>query len=85
MTDDEKKIELAMRVYSLVPKACIELKIQPYDAVEVIAKTMMVLAITSAKAGHEADVVLDVIGLISEVGTDMIIRKREEDGDESSV
>jgi len=85
MTEDEKKIELAMRVSSLVRNTCIKLKIQPYDAIEVMAKTMMVLAITSAKAGREADVVLDVIGMIWEVGTDMIDRKREEDGDESSV
>jgi hypothetical protein len=85
MTEDEKKIELAMRVSSLVRNTCIKLKIQPYDAIEVMAKTMMVLAITSAKSGREADVVLDVIGMIWEVGTDMIDRKREEDGDESSV
>jgi hypothetical protein len=85
MTDDEKKIELAMRVSSLVPKTCIELKIQPYDAIEVLSNTMVLLAISCAKDGREADVVLDVIGMIWEVGTDMIDRKREEDGDESSV
>ena len=85
MTDDENKMELAIQVSSLVSKTCIELKIQPYDAIEVIAKTMMILAITSSKAGREADVVLDVIGMIWEVGTDMIDRKREEDDDESSV
>jgi len=85
MTDDEKKIELAVQVSSTVSDTCIKHKILPYDAIEVMAKTMMVLAITSAKAGREADVVLDVIGMIWEVGTDMIDRKREEDGDESSV
>jgi hypothetical protein len=85
MTDDEKKIQLAITVSSAVQDTCIKLKIPPYDAIEVMAKTMMVLAITSAKGGREADVVLDVIGMIWEVGTDMIDRKREEDGDESSV
>jgi hypothetical protein len=85
MTDNEKKIELAMRVSSLVSKTCIELKIQPYDAIEVMVKTMMALAITSARDGREADVVLDVVGLIWEVGTDIIEAKRGEDDDESSV
>jgi hypothetical protein len=85
MTDDEKKIELALGISSLVSKTCIKHKIAPYDAIEVIGKTMMALAITSAKAGREADVVLDVIGMIWEVATDMIEKKREEDGDESSV
>lgn len=85
MTDDEKKTELAIQVSSLVSDTCIKLKIAPYDAILVLAKTMMILAITSAKSGREADVVLDVVGMIWEVGTNMIDRKREEDGDESSV
>jgi hypothetical protein len=85
MTDDEKKMELAVQVSSLVSDTCIKLKIAPYDAILVLAKTMMILAITSARGGREADVVLDVVGMIWEVGTNMIDRKREEDGDESSV
>ena len=85
MTDDEKKIELAMKVSSLVSKTCIKHKIVPYEAIEVMAKTMMVLAITSAREGREADVVLDVVGLVWELGTDMIEKKRGEEDDESSV
>lgn len=85
MTDDEKKIQLAMAVSSLVQDTCIKLKIQPHDAVEVLAKTLMVLAITSSREGREADVVLDVVGLIWELGTDMIERKRGEGDNASSV
>jgi hypothetical protein len=85
MTDDEKKMELAMKVSTLVSKTCIKHKIQPTDAILVLAKTMMILAITSARGGREADVVLDVVGMIWEVGTNMIEKKREEEDDESSV
>ena len=85
MTDDEKKMELALAVSSAVQDTCVRLKIEPYDAVEVMAKVLMVLAITSAKGGREADVVLDVIGMIWELGTDMIEAKRGEGDDESSM
>jgi hypothetical protein len=85
MTDDEKKMELAMKVSTLVSKTCIHLEISPYDAIEVLAKSMTVLAITSAKDGREADVVLDILAMVWELGTDMIEKKRGEGDDESSV
>jgi hypothetical protein len=85
MTDDEKKMELAMKVSTLVSKTCIHLEILPYDAIEVLAKSMTVLAITSAKDGREADVMLDVLAMVWELGTDMIAKKRGEGDDESSV
>lgn len=85
MTDDEKKIELALGISSLVSKTCIKHNIAPYEAIEVMAKTMMVLAITSARDGREADVVLDILAMIWELGTDMIEKKRGEEDDESSV
>lgn len=85
MTDDEKKIQLAIAVSSAVQDTCIKLKIQPYDAVEVMAKAMMILAFSSSREGREADVVLDIVGMIWELGTDMIKRKRGEESDESSV
>jgi len=85
MTDDEKKMELAMKVSTLVSKTCIHLEISTYDAIEVLAKSMTVLAITSAKDGREADVVLDILAMIWELGTDMIEKKRGEGDDESSV
>ena len=85
MTDDEKKMELALGISSLVSKTCIKHKIAPYEAIEVMAKTMMVLAITSARGGREADVVLDILAMVWELGTDMIAKKRGEGDDESSV
>jgi hypothetical protein len=85
MTDDEKKMELAMKVSTLVSKTCIHLEISPYDAIEVLAKSMTVLAITSAKDGREADVMLDVLAMVWQIATDVIGKKRGEDGDESSV
>jgi len=85
MTDDEKKTELAMKVSMLVTKTCLNLEIEPYDAIEVLAKVMTILAVTSAKEGREADVVLDVIGMIWEIATEVIEEKRGEDDDESSV
>lgn len=85
MTDDKKKIQLAIAVSSAVQDTCIKLKIQPYDAVEVMAKAMMILAFSSSREGREADVVLDIVGMIWELGTDMIKRKRGEESDESSV
>jgi hypothetical protein len=85
MTDDEKKKELAIQVSSIVSETCMKLKISPYDAVEVMASTMMVLAISCARDGREADVVLDVISMVKGFGTDMIDHKRGEEDDESSV
>lgn len=85
MTDDEKKMELAMKVSTLVSKTCIHLEISPYDAIEVLAKSMTVLAITSAKDGREADVMLDVLAMIWEIATEVIGKKRGEGDDESSV
>jgi hypothetical protein len=85
MTDDEKKMELAMKVSTLVSKTCIHMEISPYDAIEVLAKSMTVLAITSAKDGREADVMLDVLAMVWQIATDVIGKKRGEDGDESSV
>ena len=85
MTDDEKKTELAMKVSMLVTKTCLNLEIEPYDAIEVLAKVMTILAVTSAKEGREADVMLDVFAMIWEVATEVIEAKRGEDDDESSV
>jgi hypothetical protein len=85
MTDDEKKIELAMKVSTLVSKTCIHLEISPYDAIQVLARVMTILAVTSAKEGREADLMLDVFAMIWEIATDVIEHKREEDDDESSV
>lgn len=85
MTDDEKKTELAMRVSMLVTKTCLNLEIEPYDAIEVLAKVMTILAVTSAKEGREADVMLDVFAMIWEVATKVIEEKRGEDDDESSM
>jgi hypothetical protein len=85
MTDGEKEIQLAMAVSSLVHDTCIRLKIEPYDAVKVLATNLMVLAITSARGGREAYVALDIVGIIWELGTDIIDRKRREEDDESSV
>jgi hypothetical protein len=85
MTDDEKKIELAMKVSTLVSKTCIHLEISPYDAIQVLARVMTILAVTSAKEGREADLMLDVFAMIWEIATDVIEHKREEDNDESSV
>ena len=85
MTDDEKKTELATKVSMLVTKMCLNLEIEPYDAIEVLAKVMTILAVTSAKEGREADVMLDVFAMIWEVATEVIEAKRGEDDDESSV
>jgi len=85
MTDDEKKTELAMKVSMLVTKTCLNLEIEPYDAIEVLAKVMTILAVTSAKEGREADVMLDVFAMIWEVATEVIEEKRGEDDDESSM
>ena len=85
MTDDEKKMELAMKVSTLVSKTCIHMEISPYDAIEVLAKSMTVLAISSAKDGREADVMLDVLAMVWQIAIDVIAKKRGEDGDESSV
>lgn len=85
MTDDEKKDELTMKVSMLVTKTCLNLEIAPYDAVEVLARVMTILAITSAKEGREADLMLDVFAMIWEIATDVIEQKRGEEDDESSV
>lgn len=85
MTDDKKKIQLAIAVSSAVQDTCIKLKIQPYDAVEVMAKAMMILAFSSSREGREADVVLDIVGMIWELGTDMTEAKRGEGDNASSV
>ena len=85
MTDDEKKDELTMKVSMLVTKTCLNLEIAPYDAVEVLARVITILAVTSAKEGREADLMLDVFAMIWEIATDVIEHKREEEDDESSV
>jgi len=85
MTDDEKKTELTMKVSMLVTKTCLNLELAPYDAIEVLARVMTILAVTSAKEGREADVMLDVFAMIWEVATEVIEAKRGEDDDESSV
>jgi hypothetical protein len=85
MTDDEKKTELAMKVSMLVTKTCLNLELAPYDAIEVLARVMTILAVTSAKEGREADLMLDVFAMIWEIAIDVIEHKREEDDDESSV
>jgi hypothetical protein len=46
---------------------------------------MTILAVTSAKEGREADVMLDVFAMIWEVATEVIEEKRGEDDDESSM
>lgn len=85
MTDDEKKTELAMKLSMLVTKTCLNLEIAPYDAVEELARVMTILAITSAKEGREADLMLDVFAMISEIAIDVIEQKRGEEDDESSM
>ena len=85
MTDDEKKTELAMKVSMLVTKTCLNLELAPYDAVEVMVKSVMVLSLMAAKDGRKPDVVLDVIGMVWEVGTQMIDAEREGEHHESSM
>jgi hypothetical protein len=85
MTDEEKSVELALRISKLVSSTCIDLKIQPYDAVEVMVKSVMVLSLMAAKDGRKPDVVLDVIGMVWEVGTQMIDAEREGENHESSM
>jgi hypothetical protein len=85
MTDDEKKTELAMKVSMLVTKTCLNLELAPYDAIGVLARVMTILAVTSAKEGREADVMLDVFAMIWEIATEVIEAKRGEDDDESSM
>jgi|GEM_PF-3603631 len=85
MTDAEKKQKLSREISLLVADTCIKLEIFPYDAIEVMVKNIMILAISSAKEGREADVVLDVISMVKDFGTDMIERKRGEGDYESSV
>lgn len=85
MTDDEKKTELAMKVSMLVTKTCLSIEIAPYDVIEVLAKVMTILAVTSAKEGREADVMLDVFAMIWEIAAEIIEEKRGEGDDESSM
>lgn len=85
MTDEEKSAELALRISKVVSSTCIDLEIQPYDAVEVMVKSVMLLSLVAAKDGRKPDVVLDVIGMVWEVGTQMIDAEREGENHESSM
>jgi len=85
MTDGEKKQKLSKEISLLVANTCIKLEILPYDAIEVMVKNMMILAIASAKEGREANVILDVIALVQEFGMGIIEHKCGEGDDESSV
>ena len=85
MTYGEKKQKLSREISLLVANTCIKLEISPYDAIEVLVQNMMILAISCAREGREANVILDVIALVQEFGMGIIEHKHGEGDDESSV